>query len=274
MSNGLPTWLMVVSSLALGLFIGSFLNVVAYRAPRRLSVVRPGSFCPSCGTPLQPIDNVPVLSWLVLRGRCRHCGNPISVRYPLVESALGLLFVLVALATGSHWALVGMFVLAATLLADMVIELDGDAVPALVPNLGTALGAAGLIGAAAAGREWSHLVGVEVGTAVALAVVLLVDRSAGGGRDPEAGTSSVSRGRWSLLPAGAALGWSGPAGAAVGAGTLVLSWLIQWRGARSAAVTAAPDTPVARARPSSATMAFAASALGAATAVAAGWALN
>ena len=71
---------------AFGLIVGSFLNVVAYRLPRGESVVLPGSHCPSCDTPIKPYDNVPVLSWLVLRGRCRSCQTSISARYPIVEA--------------------------------------------------------------------------------------------------------------------------------------------------------------------------------------------
>jgi leader peptidase (prepilin peptidase)/N-methyltransferase len=81
---------------AFGALIGSFLNVVVYRVPAGLSVVRPGSACPGCGAPIRPWDNIPVLSWLVLRGRCRDCAQPISARYPLVEAATAVLFVLVA----------------------------------------------------------------------------------------------------------------------------------------------------------------------------------
>jgi leader peptidase (prepilin peptidase)/N-methyltransferase len=88
----------VALALLFGLVIGSFLNVVAHRLPRGESLMHPGSRCPRCGTPVKPYDNVPVLSWLVLRGRCRHCGEPISARYPLVELATGLLFAAVVLA--------------------------------------------------------------------------------------------------------------------------------------------------------------------------------
>lgn len=76
----------------LGAAIGSFLNVVIYRLPRGMSLLRPKSQCPVCGTPIRPGDNLPVLGWLRLRGRCRSCGNPISSRYPLVEAATALLF--------------------------------------------------------------------------------------------------------------------------------------------------------------------------------------
>lgn len=81
----------------LGLAIGSFLNVVVYRLPRGLSLLRPGSACPSCGAPVKWYDNIPVVSWIALRARCRNCRQPISIRYPLIELATGALFAIVAL---------------------------------------------------------------------------------------------------------------------------------------------------------------------------------
>lgn len=81
----------------LGLAIGSFLNVVVYRVPAGISVVAPASSCPGCGHDIRRRDNVPVVSWLILRARCRDCSAPISARYPLVEAATGLLFVAVAM---------------------------------------------------------------------------------------------------------------------------------------------------------------------------------
>ena len=83
-----------------GAVIGSFLNVVAHRVPLGESLVSPGSHCPHCGAPVKPYDNVPVVSWLVLRGRCRNCGAPISPRYPLVELATALVFAAVVAARG------------------------------------------------------------------------------------------------------------------------------------------------------------------------------
>ncbi len=85
----------------LGACVGSFLNVVAWRLPREESVVQPGSHCPRCGTPLRWFENVPVLSWLLLRGRCRHCGAPIAARYPLVELLTAGLWVAATLAQPS-----------------------------------------------------------------------------------------------------------------------------------------------------------------------------
>lgn len=81
----------------LGLAIGSFLNVVVYRLPRGMSLLRPGSACPSCGAAVQWYDNIPVVSWIVLRARCRRCRQPISIRYPLIELATGVLFAVLAL---------------------------------------------------------------------------------------------------------------------------------------------------------------------------------
>jgi leader peptidase (prepilin peptidase)/N-methyltransferase len=85
----LPHNALRVGAVAFGLVWGSFLNVVIHRSPRGMSVVRPGSACPACHKPIAPWDNVPVLSWLVLRGKARCCGAKISVRYPLVEALAG-----------------------------------------------------------------------------------------------------------------------------------------------------------------------------------------
>ena len=82
--------------LAVGASIGSFLNVVVYRVPRRMSLIRPPSHCPRCQTPIRRSDNLPVLGWLQLHGRCRSCGLPISARYPLIEAATSALFLLLA----------------------------------------------------------------------------------------------------------------------------------------------------------------------------------
>ena len=85
----------VVVAAMLGLAVGSFLNVVIHRVPRGLSIVRPSSRCPNCGTPLEARDNIPLVSWVLLKGRCRVCRAPISVRYPLVELATAIVFVAV-----------------------------------------------------------------------------------------------------------------------------------------------------------------------------------
>jgi leader peptidase (prepilin peptidase)/N-methyltransferase len=87
----------VIAAGVAGLLVGSFLNVVAHRLPRGESLVHPRSRCPSCGAPVAPYDNIPVVSWLLLRGRCRNCGEPISARYPAVELATAVLYALVVL---------------------------------------------------------------------------------------------------------------------------------------------------------------------------------
>jgi leader peptidase (prepilin peptidase)/N-methyltransferase len=86
----------------LGLILGSFLNVVAYRLPRGESLATPASRCPGCDTPIKPYDNVPVLSWLLLRGRCRGCGASIAWRYPLVELATALLMAVTVAVVGAN----------------------------------------------------------------------------------------------------------------------------------------------------------------------------
>jgi leader peptidase (prepilin peptidase) / N-methyltransferase len=114
---------------AFGMLVGSFLNVVAWRLPRGESLVRPGSRCPGCGTPIRPYDNVPVLSWLLLRGRCRACGVRISPRYPAVEAATAVLYAAVAL--GRHGVLdIALGLLLVTALVPItLIDLDLRLIP-------------------------------------------------------------------------------------------------------------------------------------------------
>jgi leader peptidase (prepilin peptidase)/N-methyltransferase len=122
--------LVVVLALGLaGLLIGSFLNVVAWRLPRGESLVHPGSACPACRTPITPYDNVPVLSWLVLRGRCRHCGARISGRYPAVELATAALYVAVALARDGVLDIVLGVLLVTALVPIVLIDLDRRIIP-------------------------------------------------------------------------------------------------------------------------------------------------
>lgn len=112
-----------------GLLIGSFLNVVVWRVPRGESIVRPPSACPVCGTTLRRRDNVPIVSWVALRGRCHTCTSPISRRYPLVEGATALLFVLVGLRFGIAWSAVVYLYLAAVAVALALIDLDTHRLP-------------------------------------------------------------------------------------------------------------------------------------------------
>jgi leader peptidase (prepilin peptidase)/N-methyltransferase len=112
-----------------GAVIGSFLNVVVYRLPIGESLVTPRSRCPSCDTPVAPRDNVPMLSWLFLRGKCRHCGEPISARYPAVELLTALAFVAVVLVRGLHPELVALIPFTAVLIAVAFIDLQHRIVP-------------------------------------------------------------------------------------------------------------------------------------------------
>ncbi len=120
-----------------GAIVGSFLNVVVYRLPRRESLVRPASHCPSCGADVKPYDNVPVLSWLLLRGRCRDCSAHISKRYPLVEALAGLLCVGVVLAGGATATVALNITFILLLVPIAMIDLEHR----VIPNKLTALGA-------------------------------------------------------------------------------------------------------------------------------------
>jgi leader peptidase (prepilin peptidase) / N-methyltransferase len=112
-----------------GLLIGSFLNVVAWRLPRGESLMRPGSACPACRTPISPYDNVPVVSWLVLRGRCRHCGVGISGRYPAVELTTAALYAAVALGRDGALEIALGLLLVTALVPIALIDLDRRIIP-------------------------------------------------------------------------------------------------------------------------------------------------
>jgi len=124
-----PLWVLALFCACLGLAVGSFLNVVIYRVPRNESIVSPGSACPHCGTPIANRDNVPVVSWLVLRGRCRSCGGPISARYPIVEATTSLLFLGAALRYGYDASLPALLVLLAGLFALACIDFEVRLLP-------------------------------------------------------------------------------------------------------------------------------------------------
>ena len=166
---------LIVACAGVGLLVGSFLNVVIHRVPRRESVVAPRSMCTSCGTQLAARDNVPVLSWVLLRRRCRSCGEPISVRYPLVELGTAVLFALAALRFGADWALPAYLLCFAMLLAVAVIDLEHYIVPnrivfpvlyASVPLLAVA---------AALEGEWDHFLTALAGAVLASASLLVIN---------------------------------------------------------------------------------------------------
>jgi leader peptidase (prepilin peptidase)/N-methyltransferase len=149
-----------------GLAIGSFLNVVIYRVPLGMSTVSPRSACPSCGTPIRDRDNIPVVSWLLLRGHCRDCGSTIAARYPLVELSCGILFAALAARFGYDWALPAFLVLFAGLLALSIIDVETLKLPKVVVWPLTALVGALLVLAAAVTGQWHDLfVGAVSGAA-------------------------------------------------------------------------------------------------------------
>ncbi|HYB24708.1 MAG TPA: prepilin peptidase [Solirubrobacteraceae bacterium] len=122
----------------LGAIFGSFLNVVAYRLPRHESLIKPASHCPRCGTPVKPYDNIPILSWLALRGHCRSCGRAISPRYPLVEALTAALCVGAVLVHHSAASVALSIVLILLVVPAALIDLEHR----IIPNKLTAPGAA------------------------------------------------------------------------------------------------------------------------------------
>jgi len=157
------TLLLALSTGLLGLLIGSFLNVVIWRVPRGESVVSPPSACPGCAAQIRPRDNVPVLSWLLLRGRCRDCRAPVSARYPLVEALTGALFVVMALRFGFSAALPAYLYLAAVGVALAFIDLDVKRLPDVLTLPSYAVGAVLLTGAAVAGDDGHALLRAALG---------------------------------------------------------------------------------------------------------------
>jgi leader peptidase (prepilin peptidase)/N-methyltransferase len=125
----MPTGGGAVIGAVMGVLFGSFFNVVAYRLPRGESLARPRSRCPGCQTPIKPYDNVPVLSWLLLRGRCRSCGTRISPRYPIVEAGTGLLCALVVIAKGADEDVLLALALVLLLVPVTLIDLDHRIIP-------------------------------------------------------------------------------------------------------------------------------------------------
>src|SRR5438067_1280361 len=120
-----------------GAIAGSFLNVVAYRLPRKQSLISPASRCPHCQTPVKPYDNVPIVSFILLRGRCRSCSAPISLRYPIVEALTGALCVGAVLAHHSAASIALSVTLILLLLPAAAVDIEHR----IIPNRLTALGA-------------------------------------------------------------------------------------------------------------------------------------
>ena len=135
-----PLW--PVAALALGLVVGSFANVCIHRLPLRQSVVTPRSRCPQCGAAIPAWDNVPLLSYALLRGRCRFCRAPISIRYPLVEAANGLLYLGLALLYGPTLRTLVLMAFVTAMLALSLIDVDHQILPDAITLPGIAVGLA------------------------------------------------------------------------------------------------------------------------------------
>lgn len=135
-----PLAALLVFSALLGLVVGSFGNVVIHRVPRDASIAFPASHCPSCKAPIPWYLNIPVLSWLFLMGKCRSCRAPISLRYPLVELACGLLFTLSALRWGLSWATPIAMLFCAIILFLSLIDLEHHLLPDVLTYPGIVLG--------------------------------------------------------------------------------------------------------------------------------------
>lgn len=173
----MPDLLLAGSAGLLGLLIGSFLNVVVWRVPRGESVVSPPSACPSCGRLIRRRDNVPVLSWLVLRGRCRDCSAPISPRYPLVEAATAVAFALVAWRIGAEWELGAFFWLAGAGIALVLIDLDVHRLPdaIVLPSYPVVLTLLALASLDPGGEsDWGALVRALAGGAILFAAYFVM----------------------------------------------------------------------------------------------------
>lgn len=132
-----------------GLAFGSFMNVIAYRVPLGRSVVSPASACPACNSPIRPRDNIPVVSWILLRGKCRDCGELISARYPIVEALTGLLFAVTVLIVGVTWVLPAYLWFGAVTMVLILTDLDHKRIPNRILYPGTVVGLVLLAGGAA-----------------------------------------------------------------------------------------------------------------------------
>ncbi|HEV2370398.1 MAG TPA: prepilin peptidase [Acidimicrobiales bacterium] len=157
-----------------GLVIGSFLNVVIYRLPRRESLSHPPSHCPSCGAPVRPRDNIPVFSWVLLRGRCRDCRTPIAIRYPLVEAITCGLFLGAAARFGARAELADFCVFLAVLVAISGIDIDHHLVPNRIVYPAAGANLVLLTIASAADGRWRGLEDAVIGGAIGYAALFVI----------------------------------------------------------------------------------------------------
>lgn len=158
----------------LGLLIGSFLNVVIYRVPRDESILSPGSHCTRCQTPVKAWHNIPVLSWLVLRGRCNTCREPISFRYPLVEAGTAALFVAISIRFGPSAQLPAFLYLAAIGVTLAMIDFDVRRLPDSIVLPSYVIGVLLLMPAGAVTGEWWVATRALLGMAALWAIYFLL----------------------------------------------------------------------------------------------------
>jgi leader peptidase (prepilin peptidase)/N-methyltransferase len=215
-----------------GLMLGSFLNVVAFRLPRGESLVRPGSHCPSCGAAVRPCDNVPVLSWLWLRGRCRGCGERISPRYPVVEAVTALLFVAVLAVKGVDAEALPGLALVLVLVPTALIDLEYRVIPNALMAVGAVAGLA-LVAATDPSHLAEHLIAAAAAGGFFFVVVLAYPAGMGMGDVKLAAMLGLYLGA-SVVPALAV---------ALLAGTLVGVAIIARKGAKVGRKTAVPFGP-------------------------------
>jgi leader peptidase (prepilin peptidase)/N-methyltransferase len=185
----------------IGLCIGSFLNVCIYRVPQGASIVSPPSACPGCGARIRWYDNLPVISYILLGRRCRHCKTSISIRYPLVELLTGIFAVTVALQFGFQWESLIYFIFIAALLVVTFIDLDHRIIPDVISLPGIPIGFAASFALPAV--TWSNsLYGILLGGGSLLAIAwgyrLITGKDGMGGGDIKL-----------LAMIGAFLGWQG-----------------------------------------------------------------
>jgi leader peptidase (prepilin peptidase)/N-methyltransferase len=216
----------------MGLVVGSFLNVVIHRLPRGESLVAPRSRCPGCETQIAARDNIPVLSWLLLRGRCRHCGTRISARYPLVEALTAVLFVAVVLVEGADRDVWLGLAFVTLLVPVTAIDLDERIIPnrLLAPAAVVALA---LLVALRSGDLVEHLIAAAAAGGFLLVAVLAHPRGMGMGDVKLAGVMGLYLGRA-----------VGPAMlVALVSGTVVGLAIIVRKGAKEGRKTAVPFGP-------------------------------
>jgi leader peptidase (prepilin peptidase)/N-methyltransferase len=185
----------------IGMCIGSFLNVCIYRLPAGKSIVRPASACPVCGNPIHWYDNIPLISYVILRGRCRGCSTPISLRYPIIELLCGLFAMASAMQYGINMSALIYFILIAALLVITFIDIDHRIIPDVISLPGIPLGF--LCSFILPQLKWSDsLIGIAVGGGSLLTIAL--------GYQFITGKDGMGVGDIKLLAMiGAFLGWKG-----------------------------------------------------------------